>query len=295
MMRFLLKGMTRFLSRLRLETALRVGRALGWVYGHVVRYHRGEALCALQRSFPQKSAGEIRDIADRMYAHLGMTIVETARLPYISDEALSEYMRFQDQGTLKKALERGKGAIVLTAHVGNWEMLMAVTPLWGYALTAIAKEIKGDALNDFWNTIRTRFGVNVLPPKNAFRPCLKTLRQNGVVGFILDQNMTRKEGIFVDFFGLPASTSPGLAYMAAQSGAPVVPVFVTRREDGHHDVFAMDPIEPPTDHKPETILKFTQHCTKVIEDVIRQHPEQWILCHRRWRTQPRTQKSQEPA
>ena len=294
-MRFLLKWITWFLSRLRLETALRVGRALGWIYGHVVRYNRGEALRALQRSFPEKSPDEIRDIADRMYVHLGMNIVETARLPYLSDEVLGRQMLFRDQDVVKKALARGKGAIILTAHVGNWELLEAVTPLWGYALTAIAKEIKGAALNDFWNTIRSRFGVTVLPPKNAFRPCLKTLRNGGLVGFILDQNMTRKEGIFVDFFGQPASTSPGLAYMAAQSGAPVLPVFATRHENGVHEVFVLDPIEPPTDHKPETILKFTQQYTKVIEDVIRRHPEQWIWCHRRWRTQPRPPRKQASA
>lgn len=294
-MRFLLKGISWLLARVQPATARRVGRALGWVYGNVVRYHRGDAIASLQRSFPGMSLQEARSVADRMYAHLGMNIVETARLPYISDDELGRQMTLHDQDVVKKALERGKGAIVLTGHVGNWEMLLAVTPLWGYSLTIIAKELKGGTLNDFWNTIRSRFGVNVLPPKNAFRPCLKTLRQNGLVGFILDQNMTRKEGIFVDFFGQPASTSPGLAYMAAQSGAPVLPAFTRRRDDGGHDIFVLDPIEPPTDHQPETIRQFTQHCTRVIEDAIRQHPEQWIWCHRRWRTQPRTQKSQEPA
>ena len=290
MMRFLLKRLSMLLSRLPLKTVTRIGRALGWVYGHVVRYHRGDALRALQRSFPEKSPSEVRAIADRMYAHLGINIVETVRLPYLSNDSLRAQMVIvQGEEIVKKALERGKGAIILTGHVGNWEMMVSVTPLWGYSLTVIAKELKGATVNDFWNTVRSRFGVNVLPPKNAFRPCLKTLRSNGLVGFILDQNMTRKEGVFVDFFGLPASTSPGLAYMAARSGAPVLPAFTLRREDGRHDIRVMVPIEPPTDHHPDTIRRFTQQYTKIIEDVVRQHPEQWIWCHRRWRTQPRAQ------
>ena len=292
MMRSVLKGISLLVARLPLRGATRLGHALGWVYGSLVRYHRRDAIESLERCLPGTDRCKATAIADRMYAHLGMNMVETARLPHLSNETLRSQIVIEGEDIARRALARGRGAIILTAHVGNWEMMLAVTPLWGYALTVIAKELKGDALNDFWNTIRSRFGVNVLPPKNAFRPCLRALKEGGVVGFILDQNMTRKEGIFVDFFGQPASTSPGLALMAARSGAPVLPVFTLRLEDGRHLIRVMEPLEPPADHQPDTIREFTQRCTKIIEDVVREHPDQWIWCHRRWRTQTRPPRKQ---
>jgi KDO2-lipid IV(A) lauroyltransferase len=104
---------------------------------------------------------------------------------------------------------------------------------------------------------------------------------------IIDQNMTRNEGIFVEFFGKNASTSPGLAYMAAQSKAPVIPAFMCRKPDGRHVLKFQPELEPPEDRTPESIHEATQRYTKIIEDAIREAPEQWIWMHRRWKTQPK--------
>ena len=113
-----------------------------------------------------------------------------------------------------------------------------------------------------------------------------SLRANGLVGFLLDQNRPLNQGVFVQFFGRPASTSPGLAVLASQAQAPVIPVFLSRRPDGTHHLQILPLIEPPPDRGPATVLRYTQLYTTVTENAIRRHPDQWTWIHRRWKNQP---------
>jgi Kdo2-lipid IVA lauroyltransferase/acyltransferase len=285
-MKLILKAISAFFSCLPLPWALAIGRRLGWVYGSVVRYHRQDAIDALTRAFPQKQNSEILDIVRRMYANLGMNLVEICRLGNVTDEFLRESIEIEGEENARAALLRNKGAVILTGHLGNWDLLAAIVPRLGYPLTVITKDIKNKGLNEYWMKIRQRFGVKFVPNHNSYRACLTALKKNELIGFILDQNMINTEGVFVDFFGKPACTTPGMAYMSAQSGAPVVPVFMIRLDNGRHVVKALPALPPPPNREPETIKEYTQQYTKIIEDVIRQYPDQWIWIHRRWKTVP---------
>lgn len=285
-MKLILTAIVALFSCLSLRAALAVGRGLGWVYGSVIRYHRRDAVEALKRAFPQKTQAEILDIVRKMYANLGMNLAEVLRLGKVTDEFLREAIEIEGEEHARAALLRKRGAVILTGHLGNWDLLASIVPRLGYPLTVISKDIKNKGLNEFWMNIRQRFGVKFVPAHHSYRACLAALRKNELIGFILDQNMIKTEGVFVDFFGKPACTTPGLAYMSAQSGAPVVPVFMIRRENGRHLVKALPPLDPPPNREPETIREFTQRYTKIIEDVIRQYPDQWIWIHRRWKTVP---------
>ena len=128
--------------------------------------------------------------------------------------------------------------------------------------------------------------MNGIPARNAYRASVRALKDNGLVGFMLDQNRPAEQGVFVDFFGKPASTTAGLALMSAQTGAPVVPAFIRRTPEGRHVVEARPFLEPPSDRQPETIRAFTAACTKIIEDEIRLRPEQWLWWHKRWKSRP---------
>jgi KDO2-lipid IV(A) lauroyltransferase len=291
-MKLILSAIASLFSCLPLGAALTIGRGLGWVYGSVIRYHRQDAVDALTRAFPEKSQSEVLDIVRRMYANLGMNLVEVFRLGKVTDEFLRESIAIEGHENARSALLRNKGAVILTGHLGNWDLLATIVPRLGYPLTVISKDIKNKGLNEFWMNIRQRFGVKFVPAHNSYRTCLTALKKNELIGFILDQNMINTEGIFVDFFGKPACTTPGLAYMSAQSGAPVVPVFMIRRENGRHLVKVMPPLDPPPNREPETIRDYTQRCTKIIEDIVRQYPEQWIWIHRRWKTVPRPTEGQ---
>ncbi len=221
-----------------------------------------------------------------MFSHLGMNIVELFRWLGGGQEEIKAYIKADHDDRMRAALAQGRGCIALVAHVGNFDVM----GLWGAAnfpMTIISKELKGArGVNEFWMEKRAEAGLKILPAHNSYRACLRVLKQGECLGFILDQNMARGEGIFVDFFGQLASTTPGLAVMSAHSRAPVMPVYMLREADGSHTVHFLPQIEPPADREPETIARATQHYTRVIEDIVRAHPEQWIWMHRRWRTQP---------
>ncbi len=291
MLSVLLKCLSKVFGALPLNQALALGSALGWFYGAVIRHHRRDATEALQRSLPEKSDDERKRLLNQVYRNLGMNAAEEMRMPTVTTAYLEDYVTWDNEAPLREVLAAGKGALALTAHVGNFDLLCTIAPKFNYPTTIITKVIKNKAINDWWMAARSRFGLKFVPAHNSYRQCLGALRKNEIVAFILDQNMIDTEGLFVDFFGKPACTSPGLAYMSAQSGAAVVPVFMIRLENGHHRVKVMAPILPPPDRKPETISHYTQLYTKIIEDVIREYPDQWIWVHRRWRTVPKTETS----
>ena len=287
MTRWMLKGFAGGMNALPPGAARALGRSLGWVYGSVARYHRRDAREALQRSLPETSPAERRRILGRMYRNLGLNLVELCRLPSTSDAYLQQHIVWDGEANALDAFAMQKGALVLSAHMGNWDLLCTLGPRFGHPVTVITKEIKNKAINDYWMDIRSRFGLKFVPRHNSYRTCLTALRRHEVIAFVLDQNMIDTEGIFVDFFGRPACTTPGLAYLSAQSGAPVLPVFLLREGDDRHRLMILPMIEPPPDRKPETIRAYTQRYTRTIEDMVRKHPDQWIWIHRRWRTVPK--------
>ena len=284
---WLLQRLNRGIARWPLRRALALGRGMGWVYGSVLRYHRRDALDALARSLPDRDAPARRAIVNEMYCQLGMNLIEILRLDGGRPDDLDDRVRIEGEEIVQEARLRGRGVLILTGHVGNWDLLGMFTGRRGYPLTIISKEIRPAGVNAMWMRMRREFGVSIVPAHNSYRDCLRVLKHNELLGFILDQNRPMEQGIFVDFFGRPASTSPGLAFLAAQSQAPVAPVFIHREGLDRHVLRALPVIEPPPDRSEESIRKATQEYTAVIESEIRRHPEQWIWLHRRWRSQPK--------
>ncbi len=285
-MTVLLHIISRTVALIPLKPALKLGRGLGWVLGSIVKYRRAEVIASLKSAFPDLAHSDVRRIADEMYKQQGMNLIEMLRLSALGAEDFEGRVAVEGGEHLEGALQGGRGAIILTAHLGNWDMLGVLASQRGYRVTIITKGVKNPALNRFWSGSREQLGLKLVPAKESYRACLRALRQNHLVGFILDQNMTEEEGIFVDFFGRPACTTPGLAYMSAHSGAPVVPVFAVRRSLSDHKILVLPPLEPVREKDKDTIRTATQQYTSIIEDMIRSHPEQWIWMHRRWRTRP---------
>lgn len=284
MIKAILTALLKLVSILPLSAVHGLGCFVGFIFGSVMRHHRDDAFQALERSIPELSPKECKYVINTMYRYQGINFMEMIWYSFKGLETIAKAVEVDGMEHYEAALKRGKGVVVLTAHVGNFELMPMATAANGYKLSVIVKRIKNDAVNEVITKLRTHEGLTFLSTKNAYRDCLKALRRNEVVGMVIDQNMTRDEGVFVDFFGKPACTSPGLAYMAAQSKAPIVPVFIYRKPEGGFLLKVQQHLEPPPDRLPETIHEATQLYTTIIEDAVREAPEQWIWMHRRWNT-----------
>ncbi|MCP5487191.1 MAG: lysophospholipid acyltransferase family protein [Verrucomicrobia bacterium] len=282
-LRLLLRG----LGRLSYTRISRFGAWAGRMFYRLGRSRRNHALQACAEIFSDRPPDAVASIVRSAYEESGRSALESAWAAFSPHGSqLIDSIADEDdtEGLLKRLRDQGRGVLVVTAHVSNFELLFQ----WAGRFVegaAVVKALRGKAVNQLMVDLRTRSGLGVLPAHNSYRSCLRLLRENKVVGFIIDQNMIREEGIFVDFFGKLACTTPGLAMMSAQSRSPVLPLFVVRTETGFRIVHG-DLIEPPADRSPEQIFHATQTYTKVVEDMVRRYPEQWIWMHNRWRTRP---------
>ena len=186
---------------------------------------------------------------------------------------------------LKKVLEQGKGGIILSAHIGNWEFGGILLSMLGYPLMIIALPHKERPVNDLFNHQRESRGITVVPPHTAIRRCLETLRSNKLVAIAADRDFTQS-GVVMDFLGRKALIPKGAALFALKTGAPIVPCFLIRNPDNSFTLSLEEPIVPPLEtdeYIKESILStLMKQYTKVIEEKIRQFPTQWLMFREFW-------------
>jgi KDO2-lipid IV(A) lauroyltransferase len=264
-----------------------LGRRLGDAARLLVPARRRVADANLARAFPAPAARARRRLCRRCYEHLGMMLAELAVVLTRPLEATLARVTVDGLDRLKAAMDEHGRALLLTAHVGNWELLTVAHRLTGYPLTIVARPLDSAGLNAVAARLRRKSGVELVDKANAARPILRALAAGRLVGILLDQNAARHESVFVPFFGRLASTSKSMAVFALRTGAPVLPVFTWREAWGRHRVAIGAAIEVPSGLPIETaIVELTRRCTAAIEDAIRARPEQWLWMHLRWRTRP---------
>ncbi len=273
------------LAHLPSAVGLAAGRRLGDVLWWALPRRRAVALDNLRRSFGAEwTPAEIRRLGRRSFQHLGMNLAEGCRYFLRPTEVMLSRVRMEGREHLQAAAARGGGVLILTAHFGNWELLAAAHGLSGLPLSIVTRPLDHPLLDDLADRFRRRSGAELIAKRQAVREVLTALRRQRVVGILLDQNATRAEGVFVPFFGSPASTSKGLALLALRTGAPVLPVFLRREPDGRHCIEVGAALAPPEDG---LVTTYTATFNRVIEAAIRRAPEQWLWMHDRWRTRPR--------
>ena len=292
MFAWVLRGLARAVAALPAGAATALGNGIGWTLARVVRLRRTYVLETLARCFPEKTPVERQALYAEICRQQARNVVEVLRYAGGREAELAARLDVSGKEHVEAARALGKGVLVLIAHFGNYALLALQVPrLFGYPLSIIAKPLRNATLNALWWDLLRQAGVNGIPARNAYRASVRALKDNGLVGFMLDQNRPAGLGVFVDFFGKPASTTPGLAVMSAHTGAPVLPVFIRREPDGTHRVEARPPLPPPADRRPETMQAYTAACTRIIEDEIRRHPEQWLWWHKRWKSRPAEEKA----
>lgn len=263
------------------------GRRLGDLAWVLLARRRRIALANLERAFPTAAAAARRDLARQSFEHLGVTAAELCRALVEPLERTVARIDVEGLPHLQATMAAHGRVLLVTAHLGNWELLTLAHRLSGFPLAIVVRSLDAPWLDVLVRRLREAGGVEIIDKRDALRPVLAALRRGRMVGVLLDQNATRREGIFVPFFGHPASTSRGVAAIAVRTGTPVVPLFIRRGPTGRHRVTVEPALHPPVGNTTEeAVVELTTACAASIERAIRAAPEQWLWMHDRWRTRP---------
>jgi len=265
-----------------------LGARLGGLAFWALPGRRHVALDNLARAFgPALEARARHSLAQASFRHLGVTVFECCRLFFGPPGAMLQRVRLDGVEHIKAALAEGRGALLLGAHFGNWELLAAAHLLTGLPpLNVVVRPLDNPFLDALVARGRERGHLRLIPKRAALPGVRAALARGECVGILLDQHAGR-EGVFVPFFGAPASTTRSLAVLALKTGAPVVPAFIHRTREGEHQVTLDPPVELVRTGQHERDVELnTARFTQVIERHVRQHPEQWFWVHRRWKSPP---------
>jgi KDO2-lipid IV(A) lauroyltransferase len=272
------------------NVASRIGAWLGELFYLLDVRDRRVALLNLSIAFPEKSLAERRRILRSSCRNLGRMVAEFCHLPQLDAEKLSALVHFADRAVWEQAVARAseQGAVILTAHFGNWELLAYAQGLLGHPVTLVHRPMHNRLFDEAITQVRIKPGTRAIKKKAAAKEALRALKRHDILVIPSDQNQTRSVGVFVDFFGKPACTTPGVARLAMLTGAPVYPVFMVREGESNRHRIEMQPeVEMVrSGDRDADIIANTQRCSDVIEAMIRRYPEQWIWFHKRWKTRP---------
>jgi len=241
--------------------------------------------------FPEKSEAERTRILRGVFTSLGRQLAELCQFPKYTPENVDQVVVYDGLENYEQAYARGKGVLFLTAHFGAWELSAFAHSLHGHWLHIVMRPMDNEFLDRLLQHYRTMHGNQTVAKDDFVRGLLAAMKAGETVGILMDTNMTPPQGIFVDFFGIPACTASGLARIALRTDAAVVPGFTIWDPALKKYRLRFDPARAliRTGDLEADIAANTQIFTKVIEDYVRRYPEQWLWVHRRWKTRPEGQ------
>ena len=242
----------------------------------------------LELALPELSSATREKILRGVYRSLGWQLVEFCRMTRYTTENTRDWLRTEGIEHYQAAEARGKGVLVITGHLGAWELSSFYHSLMGHPMGMVIRRLDNRRLDRFVNGIRCLHGNYVLHKDDFGRGLLKAMHAGGTVGILMDTNMTPPQGVFVEFFGMQACTATGLAHVARKTGAAALPGFMVweAREKRYVLHFGPEVEIPHTDDVSADIVEGTRRCTAAIEEWVRRYPDQWLWIHRRWKTRP---------
>jgi len=239
-------------------------------------------------AFPDWDEAQRKSVIRGMLRNLGWMAAEFARFPRSKRGNIDQIVVLDGHENFLEGQRRGKGVIYLTGHIGAWELSSFAHALYGYPLHYMARPIQNRRIDSLVNTYRCMSGNRPIFKNESARVALQVLKEAGTIGILADQNTMPQEAVFVDFFGKAASTTTGIARLALHTDAAVVPGYaVWDKQLKKYRLCFEPPVELlRTGHTERDILENTRKFTKVLEDIIRKYPEQWVWVHGRWNTRP---------
>jgi len=274
-----------------------LARAVGIGLSQIVYLLHGRlrrvGMSNLAMAFPEKTEAERARILRGEFASLGRQLAEVCHFPHYTLDNVEQVVVFDGFENYQRAHARGKGVLLFAGHFGGWELSSFVLSMRGHWMHIIMRGMDNAYLGRLIEHYRTMHGNRAVDKDDFVRGLLSAMKAGEVVGMLIDTNMTPPQGIFVDFFGIPACTASGLARIALRTDASVVPTFTIWDAVLKKYRLRFDPaVELVRTGDLEADIKAnTQKFTAVIEDYVRQYPEQWLWVHRRWKTRPPGEKA----
>jgi KDO2-lipid IV(A) lauroyltransferase len=269
------------------ERAARAGERLGLLGYRPFGIRRRVVERQIAAAFPEITERELDAIARASFAHLGRLAVETALLPRLGTrEVLGLVDEVHGWDTVERLLAQGRGLIVTTGHLGNWEIAGAFVAARGMRLDAVARRMGNPLFDGYLTRTRSRLGMTVVPDRDAVRRTPRTLKAGGAVAFLTDQAGLNLASTFVPFFGRPAKTPRGPAVFALRLGAPIVFGVALRKPNGRYRLEVAEIPVHDTGDRERDVDTVVARYTRELERWVREAPEQYFWHHRRWKQQP---------
>lgn len=265
-----------------------LGTGLGDLLYFVVKPRKKLVFENLTYAFGDKLSNQRKEeITRRVYRNFGKTLIEFIKIIYWKKSSLGKFVQIEGLDNLNKALEKGKGVILFTGHIGNWHVMGRALSLSGYTVTNVIKRQKNPWVASWIAAQINRAEMkNIFQSNNSPREIIRALRNNEIVEFLGDLH-AGNEGVFVDFLGRPASTYMGPVILARRAGAPIIVAADIRLADNTHQVFIEEPLYLEKGKAEEKdVVKYLSLLTKGLEKYIVEYPDQWFWLHNRWKTQP---------
>lgn len=297
-----------FLARKLIELMLKTVQQLSWKQAYALGEFIGAWMAALRIRWGVARTnlgivyGDSMDAAEKhriyraSWINFGRVIVNHLRLPYMPSDFWETHVRFPKESTLRDLYTAGRGIIMVCGHLGMMDLAGGRLGQCGYPVAAVAKPMRSTLIDQLVVGAREAMNLGTIPHRNSARRILKGLRDGEGVVMVADQNMKRSQGIFVDWFGQPATVSPAAAVFARQTRAPVVVGFLEQAGSKQFVMHMSDPIPwiaVPNDADTELLVN-TQNHAKAFQEMVKEKPEQWFWIHRRWKIQPDGMKSPYP-
>ncbi len=278
-----------FTARLPLGVARAVGRAVAWAAYYVIPRIRRAGLANLELAYGDALArAEKTRILKRSVRNLGIVAAECSRIPKLAEEDINAYVTFSGL----EHIDKSKGGVIISAHLGNWEWIGPALATQGYRFAEVVRPFAHAGLDRFIDGLRRRGGIITIPKSNAMGEMLRLLGQGYLVGILVDQSPA-SDAVPVRFFGQSTWSTVGPAVAAGRAGVPIYVVLMPRTGDGRYRLIINPALEPAeTGDIRKDVTENTQRCQSAIEQIVREYPEQWLWVHRRWKPRPHLEQNQ---
>jgi KDO2-lipid IV(A) lauroyltransferase len=268
-----------------LKIAIGIGNFFAVFVYYFIPIRKSYVIKSLSFSFPQKTKKEIKKITKNIYKNFARTVVEIVFFPIMSDKKIKSLLVVENEEFIEKSYANGKGAILMSAHFGNWE-LTALAYSKKYPMSVIVAEQSNKRIGNMINAIRTKQGFKTISRDGMpFKEILKALKRNEIVAILADQDAGRS-GTFVPFFGKLASMPKGASLAAIRAGCPVIIALGVRQKNGVMKVKLTEIPLPNTGNLEKDIVFVNTFYSKMLEEAVKKNPEYWFWFHHKWKTQP---------